>query len=926
MALTEFEQMLRKDVAIGIKADVDPNSAAKVKATLQDALVKGTDPTKANRNVLSVHSSMMKLGNSIRQVGLLFMTYFGGRQLLRFVEESVMLFGRFDQRLQQSIAIMDKVDVTMRKKLGETARQVSRDLNIAAEDVAEGYYFLASAGFTAEQSLAAISAVATFAKAGMMDLARSTEQMTQVQAALGMKSEDAVQNLTNLQYIMDVISKAAAKSQGTITQFADALANKAGVSLRMFNKDVSEGVAALAVMADQGTKGRLAGERLDIFLRQVTQASIKHADAFKRYGIAVFDAKGHMRNMADVVGDLTKALGGLSDEQQVIALTQLGFQVRTIAVVKAFIGMEDKLRNYEKLLQSAGGTTEQFAKKQLQTPIEQFGLMKRKMEDARIELGERLIPTLTRLGHVITDENDPLSVVNALRAFAGAIDEDADAIGKAGGVLVWLTTVVLSELFNIFNIIADVIVVGVNVPLATLGLIATFTAGALGITVKALGAITEAVSGGRLGQGISKLGDGLLDLARKSKEFAAGRVESGMVTAGDFITRMSKNPFKAFPSGSRDRKIIRPSSPPGTPTPPEEDGSGDAVIIPDEKKLKQRADRITALMDRLTETIARHSKARTDDQLEDLRQLEREFKEIYGKKMPQAVVDGLQKIKDQIGKEGLATGLTKEVDAFIKTMDDPTRWEIGALGDYIDEMKVMRDTTEEGSIAWETLTTSIIRATEAHEDWVKKYKKSVKDSEDAEAKKVADALEEKMRKIRRVAEHTADAMADAFERFTTVMVKGSKRGEDAFEQLGRTIGRALMGALGEYAMTRARASYVEAAEAVARGIGYLSNPFLAPMAGGQFAAAAKFAAVGTMWAALGGVIGGATAGASASGMPAGEAAKNRVDDSRTQGAEINIYIDGVDPSNPRHQRLIGDTVAEYTERTGGSVTIHRRSP
>jgi TP901 family phage tail tape measure protein len=845
--------------------------------------------------------------------------------LIRFVEDSVMMFAKFDQKLQQSIAIMDKVDATMRRKLGDTARQVSRELNLSAADVAEGYYFLASAGFTAEQSLKALPAIATFAKAGMMDLAKATELMTQAQSALGMKSEDANQNLINLQYIMDAISAAAAKSQATISQFADALSNKAGASLRMFHKDVSEGVAALAVMADQGVKGRLAGERLDIFLRQVTQAATKHASVFKAYGITIFDGAGKMRHFADIVDDLTKSLGSLSDENQVLALEQLGFQVRTIAVIKSFIGMGDKIREYETLMKSAGGVTEKMAKEQLKTPIEQFGLMKQKINDARMELGEALIPALTDFGNAMADENDPLSAVNALRAFTKYLVENGAQLGKVAGALMWFVTGALSFLVDSLNIVADVIVVGVNVPLMTLGFIVSGVTILWGGMTQAVGDFLLAVTDGALGKGISDLGKKLIGLGMAAGAFSKGRAENSWSAIEDFVKRGSGG-LAGFGSGGRDRKIPRPPKgkpdvPGGTPT------NDDPPIVPDEEEEKKRANKIENLMDRLTKTILRHSKERTDDQLEDLRELEREFKKLYGAKLPKAVQDGLNKLRELIGKEGIAKMHTDDLDKFIKTVDDPTRWDTQNLLDYIDEMTALRETTEEGSLAWAMYTDAINKAKEALDDWSRKIREEEDRAREADARKRAQEVEERMRRIRRVGEQAADAMADAFERFAIVMVRGSKRGEDAFEQLGRSISRALMGALSGYAMTRARAAYAEAAEAIAKGVGYLSSPFTKQYAAGQFAAAAKFAAVGTMWAALGGLVGGATTTNSGSGMPgnASELGGKRVDDSRNEGSTINIYIDGVDPNNPRHQRLLGDTIAEYSERTGGTINVNRRS-
>ena len=914
-----------KDIVFAIKAYLDPTSAAQVQAGLQTTLNKGTNPATANKNIRSINSQMMSLGNSIRQAGLLFMTYFGGRMVVRFLEESVMMFAKFDQKLQQSIAIMDKVDSKMRTALGNTARQVSRELNMAAQDVAEGYYFLASAGFTAEQSLKALPAIAIFAKAGMMDLAKATELMTQAQSALGMKSEDSNQNLINLQYIMDAISVAAAKSQATISQFADALSNKAGASLRMFHKDVSEGVAALAVMADQGVKGRLAGERLDIFLRQVTQAATKHASVFKAYGITIFDGAGKMRHFADIVGDLTRALGGLSDENQVIALEQLGFQVRTIAVIKSFIGMEERIREYERLMKSAGGATERMAKEQLKTPIEQFGLMKQKINDARMELGEQLIPALTDFGNAMSDENDPLSAVNALRAFNKYLIENGTQIGKTASLLAWFVTGALSFFLDALNMIADVVVVGVNVPLMTLGFIVSGVTILWGGMTQALGDFLQAITGSELENGISKLGKKLISLGMAAGAFSKGRAESSWSAIEDFAKRGSSG-FGGFATGDRSRKIPRP--PKGTPTVPGGATTNDpAPVIGDPEEEKKKADRIQTLMDRLTETILRHSKVRTDDQMEDVRQLEREFKEVYGNKIPQSVKDGLAKLRELIGEEGVAKAHIDDLDKFIKTMDDPSRWDIQNLLDTIEEMKVLQATTDAGSVAWNLYAEAINKAKEAIDDWARKIRSKEQRETEEYNRKMEQEAEERMRKIRRIGEQAADAMADAFERFTTVMVRGSKRGEDAFEQLGRTISRALLGALAGYAMNRARASFAEAAEAIARGISYMSNPFLAPMAGGQFAAAAKFAAVGTMWAALGGVVGGAMPTNNGSGMPgnASELGGSRVDDARNNGAVINIYIDGIDPNNPRHQKLVGDTVAEYSERTGGQVTVNRRS-
>ncbi len=275
----------------------------------------------------------------------------------------------FNQAMTRSVAIMSGVNDKIRKDMKRTAQDVAFNTQFSAKQAAESYFFLASAGLSAEQSLAALPKVAEFAQAGNFDMALATDLLTDAQSALGLTVDNTAENMENMTRVSDVLAKANTQANATIQQFSEALTQKAGVALRNLGKDIEEGVAILAVFADQGLKGAEAGTALNIVFRDLEQSATKNAAAFARAGVAVFDAQGEMRNMADIVEDLEGSLAGASDEQRTLTLAALGFPAKSQAFIKALLGSSDQLREYEASLRDAGGTTKDIADNSL-TPLQ----------------------------------------------------------------------------------------------------------------------------------------------------------------------------------------------------------------------------------------------------------------------------------------------------------------------------------------------------------------------------------------------------------------------------------------------------------------------------------------------------------------------------------------------------------------------------
>lgn len=306
-------------------------------------------------------------------------------------------FAKFDDAMTKSTAIMGNVSKEMRKQMELTAREIATRSVTSSTKLAEAYYFLASAGLNAEQSIASLNTVNQFAIAGAFDMAQATDLLTDAQSALGLTVKDSVQNMQNMQRVSDVLVKANTLANASVEQFSVALTSKAGASLKAFNKDVEEGVAVLAAMADQGIKAELAGNALDRIVRLLSQSAMENAAAHRALNFQVFDQTGKMRNLGTIMQELEGILAGMSDETKVATLDMLGFEARVQQVILPLLGTGDAIVAYEEKLRSAGGTTDDVANKQMASFSAQMKIVWNQFKEGLLILGEKLIPTIHAL-------------------------------------------------------------------------------------------------------------------------------------------------------------------------------------------------------------------------------------------------------------------------------------------------------------------------------------------------------------------------------------------------------------------------------------------------------------------------------------------------------------------------------------------------
>jgi TP901 family phage tail tape measure protein len=471
------------------------------------------------KGLKQANSQLAKLGGSVRSLGK--NLAIAGAALGAFGAITVRTFANFDAAMTKSTAIMGDMSDDMRKKMADTARDVAKSTTFSAEQAAESYYFLASAGLDAAASMAAMPQVAKFAQAGMFDMAKATDLLTDAQSALGMAIKgDPIKNLAEMTRLSDVLVRAATLANASVEQFSESLTTKAGSALKNINKDVEEGAAVLAVFADQGIKGKLAGSQLAIVIRDLTAKANSNKAAFAALGINIEDSNGKIANFADIIGDLEGALEGMTVLQQKATLTTLGFTDKSVSSIQALLGSSAAIRGYEKDLRSASGFTDTVASKQLLTFNAQVELLKSAFEDVGISVGEQLTPAFSKLIPALqaslpllgeklvaaVNQVDWDKLVGSVIKFTNFLIENAATIGK-----VILTIFVLNTAFKAMSVAIGIVNVAIALKTWYLAQLAagmtatTIAATALSTAMKAIPFVAVVVGIAAIGVELTKV-------------------------------------------------------------------------------------------------------------------------------------------------------------------------------------------------------------------------------------------------------------------------------------------------------------------------------------------------------------------------------------------------------------------------------------
>ena len=362
--------------------------------------------------------------------------------VVAFSKSSVDAGMQFDTAMSQVAATMGKTVEEMTQEVGtadtaygefsgnlrDFAQFLGANTAFSATQAAEALNYMALAGYDVQQSMDMLPNVLSLAAAGNFDLARASDMVTDAQTAFGISAERTSQ-------MVDEMAKAASTGNTSVEQLGDAFLVVGGLAQELNGGIVTmtdgtqqsvdglqELEIALTAMANAGVKGSEAGTHMRNMLLKLSSPTDEGAVQFEKLGVSVFDAEGNMRSLQDVFGDLSTALGQLTQEEKIQAISDL-FNVRDMASAEALLNAvgQDWDHIGESIL-AAQGSAAQMAETQLDNLAGDMTLFQSALEGAKIAISDSLTPTLRQFVEYGTEAVSQLGTAFKENGLEGAIE------------------------------------------------------------------------------------------------------------------------------------------------------------------------------------------------------------------------------------------------------------------------------------------------------------------------------------------------------------------------------------------------------------------------------------------------------------------------------------------------------------------------
>lgn len=233
----------------------------------------------------------------------------------------------FEASMSQVAATMGTT-VEAIPELSDIAKEMGASTKYTASQAAEALNYLALAGKTAEEQIAALPTVLSLASAGGMDLAYASDLVTDAMSALDLQTEQLVN-------FADQMAKAAQKSNTSVAQLGEAILQIGGTA-KILAGGTTELNTALGILADNGIKGAEGGTALRQVLLNLTAPTDTAREYMQELGLSAFDAAGNMKPLNQTFGELAKILENATAEQRQEALAKI-FDARQLKSAEALL-------------------------------------------------------------------------------------------------------------------------------------------------------------------------------------------------------------------------------------------------------------------------------------------------------------------------------------------------------------------------------------------------------------------------------------------------------------------------------------------------------------------------------------------------------------------------------------------------------------
>jgi len=285
---------------------------------------------------------------------------------------AVKTIASFEEVMAQLEGVTNATEATM-QQFNKTARDLGATTKFSATEAGDGLLFLARAGFTAEQAIAAIPATLNLAAAGMLELGEAADIASNVLSQFGLAAEET-------ERVADILVNTANNANTNVQQLAEAMKLVGPVAGAM-GRSLEETAAALGVLGDSGIQASLAGTNLRGVFSALLGPTSKAAKELKRMKISLDDVNPEKNDLISIFEKFGAANITAAEAVRI-------FGRRNAAAALIFAASTEKMHALNKAYEDNKGKSQEVADIMSRTLTGSFKSMISSIQEAFISIGD----------------------------------------------------------------------------------------------------------------------------------------------------------------------------------------------------------------------------------------------------------------------------------------------------------------------------------------------------------------------------------------------------------------------------------------------------------------------------------------------------------------------------------------------------------
>lgn len=193
------------------------------------------------------------------------------------------------------------------QSLRDKAKEMGASTKFSATEAAEAFQYMAMAGWDTEAMLAGIDGIMALSAADGLDLASTSDIVTDALTAFGLSAEDSG-------HFADILAKASSSANTNVSMLGESFKYVAPLAgtLGYSAEDTS---IALGLMANAGIKGSQAGTSLKTALANLASPTKNMVGVMNEYDISLTNTDGSMKSLKELMDDLRDKMAVTTDAE-----------------------------------------------------------------------------------------------------------------------------------------------------------------------------------------------------------------------------------------------------------------------------------------------------------------------------------------------------------------------------------------------------------------------------------------------------------------------------------------------------------------------------------------------------------------------------------------------------------------------------------